>query len=237
MALPGKGGLCLTNSTISDYVMLFTIINIVEFVIGVFMFCVPDKRGVQEYLVCMYGGFFFGAIPLYMLFDTVAAVLIGCMFLSMTFVFSNYFWTKKIIPAGVVLLKVLLIFGSVLFEQYYSVHRLDFFFKAMLFSMIALFVINLLYDLSEQNKRILISGLFGVLELGGAIIQFYRMDYTHFDKDFFSKRESVSLILCLLKVDFWIFNYQYLFLFIIIALLIIYFVWRRILRRFQRYGD
>lgn len=227
----------MIHSAISDYVMLFTIINIVEFVIGVFMFCVPDKRGVQEYLVCAYGGFFFGAIPLYMLFDTVTAVLIGCVFLSVILVFANYFGTKKVIPAGVVLLKVVLIFGSVLFEQYYSVHRLDFFLKAMLFSMLVLLAINLFYDLSEQKWRILISGLFGVLELGGAMIQFYRMDYTHFDKDFFSKRESVSLILCLLKVDFWIFNYQYLFLFIVIALLIIYFIWRKILQRFRRYAD
>lgn len=227
----------MIHSAIDDYVMLFTVINIVEFVIGAFMFCVPDKRGAQEYLVCAYGGFFFGAIPLYMLFDTVTAVLIGSVFLSVILVFANYFGTKKVIPAGVVLLKVVLIFGSVLFEQYYSVHWLDFFLKAMLFSMLVLLAINFFYDLSEQNKRILISGLFGVLELGGSMIQLYRMDYTYFDKDLFSKRESVSLILCLMKVDFWIFDYQYLFLFIIIALLIIYFIWRKILQRFRRYAD
>ena len=227
----------MIHSAIDNYVMLFTVINIVEFVIGAFMFCVPDKRGAQEYLVCAYGGFFFGAIPLYMLFDTVTAVLIGSVFLSVILVFANYFGTKKVIPAGVVLLKVVLIFGSVLFEQYYSVHWLDFFLKAMLFSMLVLLAINFFYDLSEQNKRILISGLFGVLELGGSMIQLYRMDYTYFDKDLFSKRESVSLILCLMKVDFWIFDYQYLFLFIIIALLIIYFIWRKILQRFRRYAD
>lgn len=161
-------------------------------------------------------------------------MFIGCMLLSSVFIFANYFWTKKVIPIGVVLFKIILIFGSILFEEYYSINRLDFFLKAMLFSMIVLFVINLFYDLSEKNKRIFISGLFGVLELGGSIIQFYRMDYTQFDKDFFSKRESVSLILCLLKVDFWIFNYQYLFLFIIIALFIIFFIWRKILKTIIR---
>lgn len=227
----------MIHSSIGNYVMLFTAINIVEFMIGAFLFCVPDKSGAREYLICAYGGFFFGAIPLYMLFDTVTAALIGCMLLSLVFVFANYFWTKKVVPAGVVLLKVMLIFGSVLFEQYYSVHRLDFFLKAMLFSVLVLLAINFFYDLSEQKWRILISGLFGVLELGGSMIQFYRMDYTYFDKELFSKRESVSLILYLMKVDFWIFDYQYLFLFIIIALLILYFVWRKILQRFQRYAD
>ena len=224
----------MINSMIENYVILFTIIKIVESVIGVFMFCVPDKRGVQEYLICMYGGFFFGLVPIYMLFDTMIVMFIGCMLLSSVFIFANYFWTKKVIPIGVVLFKIILIFGSILFEEYYSINRLDFFLKAMLFSMIVLFVINLFYDLSEKNKRIFISGLFGVLELGGSIIQFYRMDYTQFDKDFFSKRESVSLILCLLKVDFWIFNYQYLFLFIIIALFIIFFIWRKILKTIIR---
>ena len=45
-------------NTISNYVGLFKIINTVEFVVGLFMFFVPDKKGRQEYLVCLYGGFF-----------------------------------------------------------------------------------------------------------------------------------------------------------------------------------
>lgn len=199
---------------------------------GAFMFFVPDKRGVQEYLICMYGGFFFGLIPLYMLFDTMIAIFIGSMFLSGAFIFVNYCWKKKVIPIGVVLFKINLIFGSTLFEEYYSMNRLDFFFKAMIFSLIVLCVINLFYDLSEKNKRIFISGLFGVLELGGSMIQFYKIDYTYFDKDLFDKRESVSLLLCLLKVDFWIYNYQYIFLFIIVVLLIIF-----LYLRFQRGWD
>lgn len=226
----------MIHSITEDYVTLFTIINIVEFVIGLFMFCVPDKRGVQEYLICMYGGFFFGAVPLYMLFDSMIAIFIGCMCLSIIFIFANYYWMKKVIPIGVVLFKINLIFGSIWFGEYYFNDRLDFFYKAMLFTMIILFVIDLcyVYDLSENNKRILISGLFGVLELSGSIMQFYRMDYTSFNKDLYSKRESVSLILCLLKVDFWIYDYQYYFLFIIIALLIIFFVWRRTLLTMTR---
>lgn len=219
----------MINSMLGNYIILFTVINIVELAMGVFMFFVPDKKGVQEYLVCLYGGFIFGAIPFYLLFDSGIAVITGCIVLSIIFICINYFWTKKVIPIGVILFKIILILGSSLSEEYYSSNRLGFYIKAMLLSMLILFGINLLYDLSEKNKRILITGLFGVLELGGAIIvQFYKVDYTRFDKDFFSKRESVSLILCLLKVDFWIFNYQYLFLFIIIALLLLFFVWRKI---------
>ncbi|WP_207664019.1 hypothetical protein, partial [Clostridium sp. AM49-4BH] len=51
--------------------------------------------------------------------------------------------------------------------------------------------------------------LFALLEISGGVIQLYKNDFLSFGKDLYDRQESVSLFLYLLRVDFWIFDYQY----------------------------
>lgn len=221
----------MMNSALNNCIALFTIINIFEFIIGLIIFLVPDKKGWQEYLICIYGGFFLAVIPFYLLFNTLISVFIGCVLVSGFFIYINWIWDKKIIPLGIVILKLNMILGITFFEEYYSSNRINFFIQIIILTSIILFVISFLYGSLTDKIRAFIVGLFGILELSGSVVQFYRIDYTIFDKDLFNKEESLSLIFYLCKVDYWIFDYQYFFLSVIFFFFFIFIIWRKALKK------
>lgn len=232
----------MMNNALINYFSLFIIMNILEFIIGLIMFLLPDKKGWLEYLICFYGGFFLGVIPFYLLFNTVISVFVGCAIVSGFFIYINRNWDKKMIPFGIVILKLNMILGCTFFEEYYSSNRLNFFILAIFLTSIIFWGISFLYGSLPDRVRLFIVGLFGILELSGSIVQFYRIDYTIFDKDLFSKEESLSLILYLCKVDYWIFDYQYFFLSVIVLFLFIFIIWRNVLKKIvniivKRRGD
>ena len=70
--------------------------------------------------------------------------------------------------------------------------------------------------------------LFALLEISGGVIQLYKNDFLSFGKDLYDRQESVSLFLYLLRVDFWIFDYQYLYVICFFVLLLVYLVCRKI---------
>lgn len=221
----------MMNSALNNCIALFTIINIFEFIIGLIIFLVPDKKGWQEYLICIYGGFFLAVIPFYLLFNTLISVFIVCVLVSGFFIYINWIWDKKIIPLGIVILKLNMILGITFFEEYYSSNRINFFIQIIILTSIILFVISFLYGSLTDKIRAFIVGLFGILELSGSVVQFYRIDYTIFDKDLFNKEESLSLIFYLCKVDYWIFDYQYFFLSVIFFFFFIFIIWRKALKK------
>lgn len=141
---------------------------------------------------------------------------------------------KKInLPFGILLFKLILLLGITLLDEQYEMDRFGFYIMSMFLSLVAFCVINGLFDLSNVKLSYFVSGLFGILELSGAIIQFYRIDYTYFNKELFSKSGSVSFFLYLLKVDYWIFDYQYLYLCVSVILLFVFIIWRKLLKKYK----
>lgn len=57
--------------------------------------------------------------------------------------------------------------------------------------------------------------------IAGAVLHFYRMDYGDFEKDLLAG-ESVPFFLYLLGIDYGIYDYQDLFLFLLVGLLAAY---------------
>ena len=57
--------------------------------------------------------------------------------------------------------------------------------------------------------------------IAGAVLHFYRMDYDYFEKDLLAG-ESVPFFLHFLGIDYGIYDYQDLFLFLLLGLLAAY---------------
>lgn len=96
----------------------------------------------------------------------------------------------------------------------------------MFISVMLFCIINLLCDYSYDRQYLVIK-LFALLELSGVLIQLYRIDLTYFEKDLFDNKVSISLFLYLLKVDFWIFDYQYIYIMCFFILLLMYLICKK----------
>ena len=134
---------------------------------------------------------------------------------------------KLYIPLEIVMFKTLLIIGITLFDEWYSINKLKFFWLSLLVSLILFCIAKTVYEI-PLDKQHYINVWFALLELSGVIIQSYRVDFTYFGKDLYDSKESISVLLYLLKVDFWIFDYQYLYVICFFVLLLVYLVCRKI---------
>lgn len=101
----------------------------------------------------------------------------------------------------------------------------DFYLILMCISVFVFGIINRLHELSMRQQLGLIR-LFALLEISGGVIQLYKNDFLSFGKDLYDRQESVSLFLYLLRVDFWIFDYQYLYIICFLFVLFIYIILR-----------
>lgn len=216
---------------------VFLGINFLELLAGILLLF-PSKKSWREYLVVFYGGFLFGMLPFFLISEDLVITLAACICLSCTCIFLHYRHKDQgILPVIVVCFKVILILGVTLLQDYYLENKVEFYFICMLLSMIISGMVLMFFDLASERWMQIICPVFGILEISGAMLQFYRIDYLAFAKDFFSVRESVPFFLYLLKCDFWIFDYQTLFLAFILVLLMLYGVGGLLLSRWRRWVE
>ena len=217
--------------SIHDYTILFVLINIFELIMSLILLLLK-KRDWQDYLLCFYGGFLFGMIPSFVMTENITAAFILCIVLSVVLIYiQKKYKTKLYIPLGIVTFKILLVIAITIFAEQYSFNMLKYYLIIMFVSMLLWAIINLLHELTLRQQQYVI-WLLALLEFSGAMMQFYRIDYASFEKDLLSK-ESIPFFLYLLKVDFWIFDYQYLYIICFFVFLFIYFVWRKIISMFK----
>lgn len=212
------------------HTLLFEIVNLLEFIVSLFLLIIPKKKKWKDNIICFYGGFLFGSIPFFIIFENVLVVMIGCLFLSFVFLFLQKI--RVCVSFVVVIFKMVLLINITLFAEQYSLNMLRFFLFTMFVTIIIFCIIYILYEIPLE-KQICAINLFALLELSGAILQFYRVDFTYFEKDFFDSEESISLILYLLKVDFWVFDFQYLYIMIFFILLLVYWSCRKIIKCYK----
>lgn len=227
------------KSILHHYTFVFDFVNILELIFSLLLL-IPAKRKWHDYILCLYGGFLFGIIPFFVFFENIFAALIGSVFVSLTLVLLHRkLETKLYIPLEIFLCKALLIVGILFFEGQYLSNKFNLYLLLMLASFVAFLIINIFYEFPTEKQNYIIK-LFALLELSGAILQIYRNDYVSFAKDLYDNdiKGSVSLFLYLLKVDFDIFDYQYLYIMIFCSLSIIYLLFvnlRRIMRNMSNY--
>lgn len=215
---------------------LFVVINTLDLIISMFLLFFPKKKDWQDYIICFYGGFLFGMVPLFVVLMDIAAAFVGCIFLSLLLLFLQRGLRARLyMPLGIVISKILLIAGIALFAEQYSLNMLNFYLAVLLAAVLLFLSVNMLCGVQEEWQHNIIR-LFALLELSGVVLSFYRMDYTAFGKDLFSQRESVSFFLYLLKVDFEIFDYQPLYIMCFFALLFLWFAWKRVERYCKEKG-
>lgn len=211
-----------------QYTNLFVCINILEFIVGVFMIALPSKKEWWNHIICFYGGFLFGLIPFFSIFGNITVAMISCILLSVVLICAyHYFKQKWNLALAVVIFKIILISGVTLCSEEYLSNGFRFYLISMLVSVFVFCMLSMIYELPSE-KQYWVSGLFGLMEMSGAVLQFYRIDYGSFNKDLLSG-ENVSCFLYFLKADFWIFDYQSLFVICFLGLLCFYLVWRKVL--------
>lgn len=219
---------------IQDYTILFVFVNILEGILSLYLLLSPKKREWFDSVICLYGGFLFGMVPAFLILEDIFVALICCMLLSAAFIFvQNKLKTGLYLPLGILIFKILLIAGITLLADQYSSNMFGFYLKVMFVSVLVFCVINIPYEVPAEQQHCIIR-LFALSQLSGAIIQFYRNDYIAFDKGLYDIKESVSFFLYLLKVDFWIFDYQYPYIMCFLVLLFIYFIWRKSISYFKK---
>lgn len=208
-------------------------INVLELITSLFLLT-SKKKEWNEYVICFYGGFLFGIIPFFVIIENILIALIGCIFLSLMLCALQKKTKRKLyIPLEIVMFKTLLIIGISLFDEWYSINKLNYFLFNLFVTVMLFCIFNILYEI-PLDKQHYINEWFALLELSGIIIQSYRVDFTYFGKDLYDSKESVSVLFYLLKVDFWIFDYQYLYMACFFALFIAYLVCKKIASYYKK---
>lgn len=206
---------------IKHYSFILSGVNGLAMLAGVFLL-LPVVGRWREYLITIYGGFLFGMIPLWCLSENMIIALLGCMALSILFVFIHHCYGKKIpLPFVVVFFQIILILGVLIWYDAYSSNPFGFYMTFMLLSVILSVGMHLLTDLTTEKWSRIICPIFGIVVIAASVMHFYRMDYSYFEKDLLAG-ESVPFFLNFLGIDFGIFDYQYPFLFLVAALLMVY---------------
>lgn len=217
-----------------NYTIVLELVNILVLIINAVLLFFQKKRKWCDYIICLYGGFLFGMIPLFVVSGSTLAAGLGCILLTAAFIhLHNKLETRIYIPLLIIIFKILLVIGITIFEEQYSLHMFGFYLVLMFVSVFVFGIINLLHELSVRQQLGLIK-LFALLEISGGVIQLYKNDLISFGKDLFDRKESVSLFLYLLRVDFGIFDYQYLYIICFLFVLFIYIVLKIILNNIQK---
>ena len=211
---------------IQNYATIFVGINFLEFVAGLLLCLIPLKKAWQEYLVCVYGGFLFGMVPAFYISESILCMLGSSVMLAVVLCWLQYFYRKKVyLPLLIIFMKMTLIAGGIFLYVTDSEQSIEFFILAMVLALIAYVSTNFVIVPTAIQSHIILA-LFGVTEIVGAVLQFYRMDYSAFQK--YGKEGALGFFLYILKVDYSIFDYQYLFVIGLFATLIGYFAWKKI---------
>lgn len=208
-------------------------INVLELLISLFILA-SKKKEWNKFIICFYGGFLLGMIPIYMIAENIYVALTGCVFLSVVLcILQKNVKQKLYIPLEIVMLKISLIISITLFDEWYTANKLKVFLLSLFVSVVLFFIVTIVYEIPLEKQRY-INELFALLELSGVIIQLYRVDFSYFEKALlYDNKESISVLLYMLKTDFWIFDYQYLYVMCFFVLLLVYFVGRKVVIRYK----
>lgn len=219
---------------------IFVIINILELMAGLLLCLIPLKRTWQEYLVCAYGGFLFGAFPAYYISESVPFMLTCSVILAAGFCLTQHLYRDSLyLPVLVVLGKGILIAGSMILYGmdsdwfFYGMDSVwsmeEYFALAVFLSVIAYVAMNFVTDLAAMHTHLPLA-LFGAMELCGAALQLYRASDSSLDKLLHDKAGACDLLFYILKVDFSYFDEQVIFVVGVLAILAGYFLWNKVLR-------
>ena len=220
---------------IHNYTIVLELVNILVLIINLSLLLFQKKNKWYDYIILLYGGFLFGLIPLFVVFENILVADLGCILLSVAFIYlHNKLETRIYMPLLIMIYKILLVIGITFFSEQYSLHMFDFYLILMCISVFVFGIINRLHELSMRQQLGLIR-LFALLEISGGVIQLYKNDFLSFGKDLYDRQESVSLFLYLLRVDFWIFDYQYLYIICFLFVLFIYIILRTIYINFYSF--
>lgn len=201
-----------------NYAFLFDLINVIALILNLLML-LPKNRVWHDYIICFYGGFLAGIVILFVSLESIFVACFGSVCCSLLLIYlHNKFNSRIYIPFVIILFKILLVFGMTIFEKEYSLHMFHFYVILMLVSVLVFFVVTIMHKFSQRQKYYLVK-LFALLETSGVIVQLYRRDYVSFVKFLDNRTDSVSFFLYLLRVDFWIFDYQYLYILCFLFLL------------------
>lgn len=211
---------------IHNYTIVLELVNILVLIINLSLLLFQKKNKWYDYIILLYGGFLFVLIPLFVVFENILVADLGCILLTVAFIYlHNKLETRIYMPLLIMIYKILLVIGITFFSEQYSLHMFDFYLILMCISVFVFGIINRLHELSMRQQLGLIR-LFALLEISGGVIQLYKNDFLSFGKDLYDRQESVSLFLYLLRVDFWIFDYQYLYIICFLFVLFIYIILR-----------
>lgn len=211
---------------IHNYTIVLELVNILVLIINLSLLLFQKKNKWYDYIILLYGGVLFGLIPLFVVFENILVADLGCILLTVAFIYlHNKLETRIYMPLLIMIYKILLVIGITFFSEQYSLHMFDFYLILMCISVFVFGIINRLHELSMRQQLGLIR-LFALLEISGGVIQLYKNDFLSFGKDLYDRQESVSLFLYLLRVDFWIFDYQYLYIICFLFVLFIYIILR-----------
>ena len=219
---------------IHNYTIVLELVNILVLIINLSLLLFQKKNKWYDYIILLYG-FLFGLIPLFVVFENILVADLGCILLTVAFIYlHNKLETRIYMPLLIMIYKILLVIGITFFSEQYSLHMFDFYLILMCISVFIFGIINRLHELSMRQQLGLIR-LFALLEISGGVIQLYKNDFLSFGKDLYDRQESVSLFLYLLRVDFWIFDYQYLYIICFLFVLFIYIILRTIYINFYSF--
>lgn len=222
----------IITKIINSYTHLLDFVNFLDLILSLFFLIFPKKREWQDYIICFYGGFLFGIIPLFAVLGDILAAFIGSVILSSVLIYlQNNLKTDLYLPLGIVVFKTLFIVAIALYDEQYSTNRFAFYLLLVFFSIVVFFTINIPYEIPIKVQHCIIR-LFALLELSGTVVQIYRNEYSAFNKDLCDK-EPISLFLYLLKVDYSKFDYQYLYIMCFVLFLLIYLILLKIISLFK----
>ncbi len=217
---------------------VFVIINILEFAMGLLLCLIPMKKAWQEYLVCAYGGFLFGAFPAYDVSESILFMVACSVILAAGLCLVQYLYRDGLyLPVLVVLAKGIFILGSMIlyemdngrsfYQTVFAWSMEEFFPLAVFLSVIAYVAMNFVINLAKIRSHVPLA-LFGAMELCGAAIQLYRADDSAFDKLLHDREGTSDILFYILKVDFSYFDEGAIFVMGLLAILAGYFLWNKI---------
>ena len=165
---------------IHNYTIVLELVNILVLIINLSLLLFQKKNKWHDYIILLYGGFLFGLIPLFVVFENILVADLGCILLTVAFIYlHNKLETRIYMPLLIMIYKILLVIGITFFLEQYSLHMFDFYLILMCISVFVFGIINQLHELSMRQQLGLIR-LFALLEISGGVIQLYKNDFLSF---------------------------------------------------------
>jgi len=124
-------------------------------------------------------------------------------------------------------MKMILVLGNIFFDEGSYGRSIEFFILAMVLALIAYTSANFVVDLAVIQSHFVLA-LFGATEIVGAVLQFYWMDYSIFQKELYDMEGTLGFLLYILKLDYSYFDAWYLFGVGLFMTLLGYFAWKKI---------